>query len=363
MGRRYRRQRNVLYTGLLVSVLTSAAMLGGAPAVSAAASAPGSSSGTESPAAVVAGPPPVSAEVQRDIDSNHLSVQDAISRYWTPERMRTAVPDDPLEKGSPPAPVPPPPSGPPHKQPPAAPTVGTNGIARGLAGSATAGAAPDVSASYTVGKVFYYDPNGVNRVCSGAAVNSNSKRLVSTAGHCVHHGPGGGFLQNWAFVPFYNFGNRPYGTWTPAWLVTFNGWASSGIREYDVGFVKTWDLDGIHLVNRVGGMGIEADANPFFAVTMLGYPHDPPYTGDWQYYCTNVTNTWSYSPSGGRLYIDHCPLSGGTSGGPWLDKYDNSTGLGYINGTSSTVNRDAGIWTSPYFDDDDWNLYNYTDSL
>jgi V8-like Glu-specific endopeptidase len=35
---------------------------------------------------------------------------------------------------------------------------------------------------------------------------------VSTAGHCVNEGPGD-FATNWAFVPAYNNGSAPFGTW------------------------------------------------------------------------------------------------------------------------------------------------------
>ena len=61
------------------------------------------------------------------------------------------------------------------------------------------------------GKVFFTD-SGVNYVCSGTALTSGNKSVVWTAGHCVNEGPGA-YYTNWAFVPAYKDGARPYGTW------------------------------------------------------------------------------------------------------------------------------------------------------
>ena len=73
---------------------------------------------------------------------------------------------------------------------------------------------PTASTVATTGKVFF-TLGGVNYVCSGAATSSTNRDVVTTAGHCVNEGPGA-FATNWAFVPAYNNGSRPYGTWTAA---------------------------------------------------------------------------------------------------------------------------------------------------
>ena len=59
------------------------------------------------------------------------------------------------------------------------------------------------------GKVFFTD-SGVNYVCSGTALTSNNKSVVWTAAHCVNEGLGQ-YFTNWAFVPAYRDGARPYG--------------------------------------------------------------------------------------------------------------------------------------------------------
>src|SRR3712207_8520122 len=53
--------------------------------------------------------------------------------------------------------------------------------------------------------------SGLDYVCSAGAVNSGKRRLVLTAGHCVHGGRGGQWMQNWVFYPGYQNGEGPAG--------------------------------------------------------------------------------------------------------------------------------------------------------
>ena len=117
-----------------------------------------------------------------------------------------------------------------------------------------AGPDPAASAVATTGKVFF-TLGGVNYVCSGTATSSTNRDVVTTAGHCVNEGPGA-FATNWAFVPAYNNGSRPYGTWTARTLVTTSAWANQGDINYDGGFAVMNTLDGQHLTDVVGGQGI-----------------------------------------------------------------------------------------------------------
>ena len=76
--------------------------------------------------------------------------------------------------------------------------------------------------SKTNGKVLFTDQtNGLDYMCSGSSLNSGSKRLVITAGHCVHGGQTGTWHANWVFIPDYQSGSRPYGTFQAYSLRTF----------------------------------------------------------------------------------------------------------------------------------------------
>ncbi|MFI6517885.1 trypsin-like serine peptidase [Spirillospora sp. NPDC050679] len=338
--------RRLLIGGMAGALGVSAAVAAGAPAAVAAPAKPGTT---------VTAAAPVSADVQKAINTKRMSRDGAVQAYWTPERMRTAIPLDAKPKRVAGAPAPQ--AGPVRAVAPAKGSA--KAVAPKTAGKArTTAAAAAVNASATVGKVFFRNAtDGLNYVCSAGTVNSSSKRIISTAGHCVHGGAGGNWHQNWTFVPYYNYGNRPYGTWSANQLVSFTGWTNSSNFDYDVAFVKANDLNGVRIVNSVGGNGIQTGQSKSRAMTILGYPSEAPYPGDWQYFCQGTT-----AASGNRISMP-CPLTRGVSGGPWLFGYDSNTGLGYVNGTSSTTNAGRTTLWSPYFSADVWNLYNYTNNL
>ena len=49
--------------------------------------------------------------------------------------------------------------------------------------------------------------------------------------------------------------------------------------------------------------------------------------------------------------ISGCNFGGGSSGGPWLDRYSNTSGLGYVRSvTSNGPSKGAAYIDGPYFD-------------
>lgn len=355
--------RRVLLAGLTSGVVGAACLAGGVSSASTSTAqvAAATASGSAPQSAAVTVRAPLSGDVRQAMTKRRLTATSALREYWTPQRMRTAIPLDATGKRTPgAAPSTSAVAGPARSVAPAAPTTAGVLAQRKAAGSPVGkgDVSAAVAATATVGKVFFRNAtDGLNYVCSAGTVNSNSKRLISTAGHCVHGGSGGTWHQNWTFVPYYNYGNRPYGTWSANWLVSFNGWINNSNFDYDVGFVKAFDLNGQQIVNAVGGNGIQTGQATSRPMTILGYPSESPYPGDWQYYCTGTT-----SASGSRISMP-CPLTRGVSGGPWLYAYSDSTGLGYINGTCSTTNSGRTTLWSPYFSSSVWDLYNYADGL
>ncbi|MFV2085697.1 trypsin-like serine peptidase [Micromonospora sp. LOL_021] len=291
--------------------------------------------------------------------------------YWTPQRMRDARPADELLRDlSPPAhrgTAPQPgrqPAGTvapvaPHRPVPAAPAASGKSTAAGesTGDSAAPGGALAVNASASVGKVFFRNPvNGYDYVCSAATVNSASRLLVMTAGHCVHGGSGGTWMQNWTFVPRYNYGARPYGTWSAKYLTTFTAWANNSNLDRDVGFVTVRpNAAGQRIVSVVGGNGLSWNYNYQQYVTILAYPAAAPYDGGWQQYCRGTTSRPGFWPFLENRIQLRCGFTGGSSGAPWLRNYDDS--LGYVNGVMSTLNPSTGWNKSPYFDTAVYNAY------
>ncbi|MFJ6939042.1 trypsin-like serine peptidase [Streptomyces sp. NPDC101132] len=257
--------------------------------------------------------------------------------YWTPERMKNAISLDRVATKA--------------DEAVAAKTVykvgnpGSTAPAQATEGKPSSAFAP--TASRTAGKVFFKNPqDGKNYVCSASAINSASKQMVATAGHCVHGGKGGKWMTNWTFVPRYNNGSRPYGTFAAKEFRTFTSWISSSNLSRDVAFVTTYKRsDGKKLVNVVGGNGLSYNYDRSNYVTIFGYPVARQ-NGQVMIYCQGNT---SADPGTSKVRIK-CNLTGGASGGPWLRKYSSSTQLGYLNGVTSTVNS-LGWNKSPYFDE------------
>jgi V8-like Glu-specific endopeptidase len=212
--------------------------------------------------------------------------------------------------------------------------------------------------SKTNGKVFFHDQtDGFDHVCSGSAVNSGSRRLVITAGHCVHGGPGGQWHSNWEFVPGYHQGSRPYGTFQAYWMRTYSDWMSYGETgrgfNSDVGFVTTYvNSSAQRVVDAVGGHGTRSGGSRVFDVSIFGYPVNLN-GGEAMWACWGTTGTrlifdfpWFYEfPS-----LSGCNFGGGSSGGPWLNDYSNDSGLGYVRSVTSFGPSDNAFIAGPYFD-------------
>lgn len=252
--------------------------------------------------------------------------QQAVRDYWTPERMRSALPRDQVVRVVPQA----------------------------KPGTTTTGKAVRVPAQAEFGKVFF-TLAGLNYVCSGTVTASANGSLVNTAGHCVNEGPGV-YATNFAFVPAYQNGVGPYGTWTAKELLTTTAWATSGDFNYDVGFaVLNEDPAGTTLVETTGkayapDFGLDYRL-PFEA---YGYPAAKPFNGQYLYKCTGTSGI---DLLGGTL--DHslpCDMTGGSSGGGWLTDGK----LGSLNSFKYTIDRKT--MYGPYFGSVAQTLYAYAAS-
>ncbi|ANW18998.1 hypothetical protein I3J09_12655 [Streptomyces clavuligerus] len=266
---------------------------------------------------------------------------DRLEKYWTPERMAKAVPADvPGPRAALPA-APPRGAGPTGRP-------GTTPAAPPL--KAGERAAPRVNESSAVGKVYFRNPvNGGDYMCSAAAINSPSKQMVTTAGHCVNtggvNGVAGHWMQNWVYIPRYRSGARPFGTYAAKEYRSFNGWINSGDLTRDVAMVTTWPLNGARVVDATGGHGLSWNFSRTQHMTVLGYPGNKD-NGELQWACQGTTQ----QDGAGPKIAMHCDFGGGSSGGPWLRELNDANGLGSQNGVMSTIS--SGGWNqSPYFDD------------
>jgi V8-like Glu-specific endopeptidase len=294
------------------------------------------------------------------------AVAQSAAAYWTKERMLSAapVPAAEIDVGEVEKPKPRPgPQGPAGKVDPVRPdgaAVAAKALADPGATAATwAGPATSPPAT-TSGKVFFTGADGLPYVCSGSTVNSAGKDVVFTAGHCVGRFGVWFNAQPWIFVPGYNNGNAPYGQWTAWQLWTRTAWLNNDNRAEDMGAaVMNTNASGWHIVDWVGGQGIEWNYPLAQYQFQFGYPQRTPFNGQLLKYCTGN----SYN-DGGHNGIN-CNMTEGASGGPWLDDFDGT--FGWLDGVNSWVFWNAaGVrykWNSPYFGNNAADLYNNVANL
>lgn len=200
----------------------------------------------------------------------------------------------------------------------------------------------------TTGRVFL-TMKGLDFVCSASAVRSANKDVVVTAGHCVKDGTGS-WAENWTFVPGYEAGREPYGSYPARQMLVAGPWSRSADDNYDVGMVVVNSRDGRHLTDAVGAQRIGFNTERGLPIHGFGFPADPPYDGEHLQYCAGPVHGDPYDQT--RDQGLRCDLTAGASGGPWLTGFDRATGLGTVTSVSSfKYSNDRGTMYGPYFGD------------
>ncbi|MFF7333749.1 trypsin-like serine peptidase [Streptomyces sp. NPDC090306] len=201
----------------------------------------------------------------------------------------------------------------------------------------------------TAGKVFFDAPEGT-MVCSATVVEDpahpGKSNLVWTAGHCVHAGKSGGWYRNIAFVPSYNDKGEstseledatrdevaPYGVWWGDGALTSQQWIDGGSSTG--GAAAPYDFAVIHVTPESGNGGksleetvgsalpvdFSAPAVPdVTSITATGYPAAPPYDGQTLYQCKDKPGRLSIDTTAPTMYRIGCSMTGGSSGGGWVE--------------------------------------------
>lgn len=246
----------------------------------------------------------------------------AVRQYWTPARMRAAVPLDLDASGD--------------------PIVGEPAVTA----PQPAAARPRVTVPRTTGKLFFR-ADGRDAVCSAAVIDTERRDQVVTAGHCVHTGPNAGlpllsqphFYSHWVFVPRYHRGRAPLGRWVArkAWVPA--AWAEEQRFAHDQAIVAFLRRGGRRLVGVTGANRVvlgRPASQP--GVRIWGWPAERPYDGETAEFCQGHTARASDT---GDSWMGRCPMTGGASGGPWLMRRGRTAHTGWIYAVTSRrlVNR------------------------
>jgi V8-like Glu-specific endopeptidase len=222
-----------------------------------------------------------------------------IARYWTPARMREARP------------------------------MGELGAQRAVSTpleatlSARAVTTPTVYPYSTAGRIFLKTKH-VAAWCSGVAVNTPTRRVVLTAGHCLSDREGQArypeVTQYLEFVPGYTNGSAPFGKFVMEVGYVLNAWRKSENPNFDMGAVLTYpNVLGQNVADATGG-----GANVAFNLpteqefTIVGYPgadQQRMQTCDGEF---ARNNPFSRGRGGPAQMLASCYLKAGSSGGPWF---------------------------------------------
>jgi len=224
------------------------------------------------------------------------------------------------------------------------------------------GSYPTPSTSFplcTIGKI-YFKFNGASYVCSGTVVGQH---IVFTAGHCVYN-------TNWAtdflFVPGYDQGSKPFGTFSAYQLFAptgfINGWTPSvgSARGLDMAIAVLNRNNGNSVRDVVGSYALYFNMPVSSLVTSFGYPASSPFNGERDYKCQNTGSVYydnTYSPV--TLGFD-CDATGGSSGGPRF-MYNPSNGATYMTGVNGYTSGSAQYGVQ--FQDAAFSLYNDANSV
>jgi V8-like Glu-specific endopeptidase len=245
-----------------------------------------------------------------------------VARYWTPERMLGTPPLD-------------------------APLGGDF-----LAHTSFAPVETPTTAPFAVNGRLFVRQGRKRGFCSATAINSPSRRLVLTTGHCLNSGPrsrrGNSVWSRYVeFVPAYSNGTAPFGAFVAGRNAVFapRQWVKTANPNFDVGAILTSpNAEGVNVADAVGGATILTDISRRQQFQTFGYPGkstamqacESPYVGD-----DNLT----YRIPGLPTIAIRCHWAPGASGGGWLVE-----GGTAINGLTSYGKRRDRVHTfGPYF--------------
>ena len=224
------------------------------------------------------------------------------------------------------------------------------------------------------GRLFYEMPSNPRRkrwagyVCSGTVVTDNTtgRSIVLTASHCVYDDANKAFARNVLFIPDQagttgtgtdsNCTNDPLGCWVADFGVVDVNWTTRTFPDnvaWDYAYYVVDDDPTSHL--GPGSSVLDAAANTMSISFNAPSADDPANDGPGAPDYTHGMG-YSYADDPNFMYcaedmqdmdaanwwLPSCDLSGGSSGGPWLQPFNESNGTGPVISVNSW-----GYTTSP----------------
>lgn len=217
------------------------------------------------------------------------------------------------------------------------------------------------------GRLFYEMPTDrrlrrwAGYVCSGTVTTDGAtgRSIIITAAHCVYNDEYKAFARNVLFIPNQdqttgaatdsNCDNDPVGCWIASFGVVDTNWTTRTFPDnipWDYAYYVVDDT-GAHTGNSSVPEALEDAVGSFdvsFAAPAVDDGTAGPTTADYTHalgysysddpffmYCaedmtTEGTDNW---------WLSECGLSGGSSGGPWIQPMDSATGSGPLMSVNS----------------------------
>lgn len=209
-----------------------------------------------------------------------------------------------------------------------------------------------------VGRIYFEMPNNARRkgpwggyVCSGTVVTeiASGRSIILTAAHCVYDDVNKAYARNVLFIPDQagtngsrtdtNCNNDPLGCWVPSFGIVDVEWTTRTFPDN-----IPWDY-AYYVVDDTGAhAGAAAPDALDSAVDTLAVSFSTPYSDDTDPGAASIDFThalgYSYSEDPKFMYcaedmttegsanwwLPSCGLSGGSSGGPWMQPISSGSG-------------------------------------
>lgn len=229
---------------------------------------------------------------------------------------------------------------------------------------------------WSVGRIYFEMPTNARLrrwaayVCSGtvATDDTTGRSVIITAAHCAYDDANKAFARNILFIPNQdattgsgtdiNCGNDPIGCWTPSFAVVDTNWTTSTFPDN-----IPWDYS-YYVVNDSGAhSGAGGDPSLESAADALDISFATP-ESDVDNSDADYTHAigYSYADDPNLMYcaedmttegdanwwLPNCGLSGGSSGGPWIQPMTGGDGP-IISVNSWGYNSSPGM-AGPYLD-------------
>jgi V8-like Glu-specific endopeptidase len=185
------------------------------------------------------------------------------------------------------------------------------------------------SGTRTNGKLIGVDPHRGAYSCSGTALNTESRSIVLTAGHCVVQSGSAG--RRLSFIPAYDHGERPFGSFEVTVAYVMPQWAGHANPDFDLAALRVAPNRLGALTDVVGGRGFATSRSRFAPFQIFGYPA-AALRGEELRSCRAKglgSDPLTFVFGGPPALPSSCDMAAGASGGGWLIDGE------YVNGVTS----------------------------